>query len=323
MTETKFDFSSEVKEINAYLTNLRNHAPYDDEVDNLINIILCKGGKRIRPLICLLSYEMISSKPREVHHLTAACSIEILHNASLLIDDLFDKDIYRRKEKSFYLKYSTFAALSVSYAMSSLALSLATQTQIMQIVEELVNAIKKLSSSLFLEQKLRIEGRVITKKEALQLIDMKTSCLFEAASVIGVILGAASKKDQENMKKFGKMFGRAFQLRDDLLSFTSTTEEQGKSGVETDLSNKIQTYIVLEAMENVNEEDKVILQDYYVNKGKYPVTQIKEIITNSPALRIVQKKMEKCIQEAIAVLQEFPSSIPRDKLIEITNLLQV
>jgi len=323
VTEIKFDFSNDIKEINAYLTNLRNQAPYDNEVNDLIYSILQKGGKRIRPLICLLSYEMISSKPREEHHFTAACSIEILHNASLLIDDLFDKDIYRRKEKSFYLKYSTFAALSVSYTMSSLALSLATQTQTMQIVEELVNAMKNLSSSLFLEQKLRIEGRIITKKEALQLIDMKTSSLFEAASVIGAILGATSKKDQESMNKFGKMFGRAFQLRDDLMSFTSTTEEQGKSGVETDISNKIQTYVVLEAMENVNEEDKVILEDYYVNKGKCHVTQIKEIITKSPALRIVQKKMEKCIQEAIMILQEFPGSTSRDKLIEITNLLQV
>lgn len=323
MTAIKFDFSNDVKEINAYLTNLGNYAPYDDEVNTLINSIIQKDGKRLRPLICLLSYDMISSKPREEHHFAAACSIEILHNASLLIDDLFDKDIFRRKEKSFYLKHSTFAALSVSYSMSSLALSLATQTQIMQIVEELVNAIKKLSSSLFIEQKLRIEGRVIIKKEVLQLIDMKTSCLFEAASVIGVILGATPKKDQENMKKFGKMFGRAFQLRDDLLSFTSTTEEQGKSGVETDISNKIQTYVVLEAMENVNEEEKVILEDYYVNKKKYRVTQIKEIIINSPALRIVQKKIEKYVQEAIVILQEFPSSTPKDKLMQITNLLQV
>ena len=323
MTEIKFDFSNDIKEINAYLTNLRNHAPYGNEVNDLIYTILQKGGKRIRPLICLLSCEMISSKPREERHFAAACSIEILHNASLLIDDLFDKDIYRRKEKSFYLKYSTFAALSVSYTMSSLALSLATQTQTMQIVKELVNAMKTLSSSLFLEQKFRIEGRVITKKEALQLIDMKTSSLFEAASVIGAILGATSKKDQESMNKFGKMFGRAYQLRDDLLSFTSTTEEQGKSGVETDIINKIQTYVVLEAMENVNEEDKAILEDFYVNKGKCHVTQIKEIITKSPALRIVQKKMEKCIQEAIVILQEFPDSTSRDKLIEITNLLQL
>ena len=243
------DLAVEVEQINNYLSKLRDQSPYDDEINDLIDDILQKGGKRIRPLICLLSFEMISNEIRSDLNYAAACALEIIHNASLLIDDIYDKDFFRRKEKSFYLKYSTFAAISLTYSMSSFALSLATKTNVLEVVDELIKVLHTLSTSLFLEKQFRSGERKMSKDEALQLIDRKTSCLFEAASVIGVIMGTSSKEDREEMVKFGKLFGRAFQLRDDLLSLLSTAEELGKSGVMTDISNRIQTYIVLEAID--------------------------------------------------------------------------
>ena len=276
MSKEVFDLSTEVEQINSYLTNLRNYSPYDDEINDLIDQILQNSGKRIRPLICLLSFEMISNKIRDDSSLAAACALEIIHNASLIIDDIFDKDIYRRKEKSFYLKFSTFSALSLTYSMSSLALSLASRTETIEIVEEIINAISTLSTSLFLEQKFREGEKLMTKKEALQLIDRKTAVLFEAASVIGFILGNSTRENREKMKSFGTYFGRAFQLRDDYLSLTSKENDLGKSGVTTDISNRIQTYIVLEAMETLHEDKRQILYDYYVEKKDYSIDTIRK-----------------------------------------------
>ncbi|MCG3225720.1 MAG: polyprenyl synthetase family protein, partial [Candidatus Heimdallarchaeota archaeon] len=268
MTQIDDDFSLDIEHINSYLANLRNHSPYEDEINDLIDHILQRGGKRIRPLLCLLSFEMISGEERKDMSYAAACALEVIHNASLLVDDIFDKDVFRRSEKAFYLKFSTFAALSLSYSMSSLALSLASQTNDMEVVEELINALHTLSASLFLEQKFRSLGEKMSKEDALKLIDKKTSSLFEAASVIGAMLGKQGEKDKdkENMKLFGKLYGRSFQLRDDILSLTSTENELGKSGVWTDITNRIQTYIVIEAMELGNEEQKEILHDYYLKK---------------------------------------------------------
>ena len=323
MTSTKLNLPLEVDQINSYLSDLRNHSPYDDEINDLIDQILQNGGKRIRPLICLLSFEMISNEQRNDTSLAAACSLEVIHNASLLIDDIFDKDIFRRKEKSFYLKYSTFAALSFSYSLSSLALSLASKTNVIEIVDELIKAIHILSTSLFLEQKFRSGKNKMTQEEALQLIDRKTSSLFEAASVIGVLLGNSSKKDRESMKLFGKLFGRAFQLKDDYFSLTSEQNDLGKSGVWTDISNRIQTYIVLEAMDLVSPDEKEILNDYYIDKKDFPTEKIKSILVNSGALEIVKNQISQYISEAIAILNMFSKSPSRDKLIEITNLLHI
>ncbi|MHA2309837.1 MAG: polyprenyl synthetase family protein, partial [Candidatus Heimdallarchaeaceae archaeon] len=173
MTQIDDDFSLDIEHINSYLANLRNHSPYEDEINDLIDHILQRGGKRIRPLLCLLSFEMTSAEERNDMSYAAACALEVIHNASLLVDDIFDKDVFRRSEQAFYLKFSTFAALSLSYSMSSLALSLASQTNDMEVVEELINALHTLSASLFLEQKFRSLGEKMTKEDALKLIDKK------------------------------------------------------------------------------------------------------------------------------------------------------
>ncbi|MHA1953606.1 MAG: polyprenyl synthetase family protein [Candidatus Heimdallarchaeaceae archaeon] len=321
MTQIDDDFSLDIEHINSYLANLRNHSPYEDEINDLIDHILQRGGKRIRPLLCLLSFEMTSAEERNDMSYAAACALEVIHNASLLVDDIFDKDVFRRSEQAFYLKFSTFAALSLSYSMSSLALSLASQTNDMEVVEELINALHTLSASLFLEQKFRSLGEKMTKEDALKLIDKKTSSLFEAASVIGAMLGKQGEKDKKNMKLFGKLYGRSFQLRDDVLSLTSTENELGKSGVWTDITNRIQTFIVIEAMELGNEEQQEILNDYYLKKKDISPSFIKQTISDSGAVDSIKQLINDYIDEAKAILKNYPSSAARKKLIEITDYL--
>ena len=319
----KLDVEKDIEEINNELIKLKDNAPYDEEIVNLIDEVIETGGKRIRPLITLLCYEMFSNKKRNNTIFAAACAIEIIHNASLLIDDVFDKDIFRRKKKSFYLKFSTFSAISMSYSLSSLAFGLALKTKLLEIVEELTKATQNLAVSLFLEQKFRNATTKMTKEEALLLIDRKTTTLFEAASVIGVLLDQATQEDIKKMKEFGKYFGRAFQLRDDLLSIIATEEEIGKTGVITDIKNRIQSYIVLVAMEQAVEEDKKKLEDYYIEKKDFDVEEIRALIKRSGAVSTVVKLVNKYIARAMSILESYPESIARNKLIEITRFLSL
>jgi len=322
-SKTKLDVEKDIEEINNELIKLKDNAPYDEEIVNLIDEIIETGGKRIRPLITLLCYEMISNKKRDNTSFAAACAIEIIHNASLLIDDIFDKDIFRRKKKSFYLKFSTFSAISMSYSLSSLAFGLALKTKLLEIVEELTKATQNLAISLFLEQKFRNANTKMTQEEALLLIDRKTTTLFEAASVIGVLLNQATQEDREKMKDFGKYFGRAFQLRDDLLSITATEEEIGKTSVITDIKNRIQTYIVLVAMEQAAEEDKKKLEEYYIEKKEFDVEEIRTLIKRSEAIKTVAKLVNEYIEKAMSILKSYPESTARNKLIEITRFLSL
>jgi len=211
----------------------------------------------------------------------------------------------------------------MSYSLSSLAFGLALKTKLLEIVEELTKATQNLAVSLFLEQKFRNATTKMTKEEALLLIDRKTTTLFEAASVIGVLLDQATQEDIKKMKEFGKYFGRAFQLRDDLLSIIATEEEIGKTGVITDIKNRIQSYIVLVAMEQAVEEDKKKLEDYYIVKKDFDVEEIRALIKRSGAVSTVVKLVNKYIARAMSILESYPESIARNKLIEITQFLSL
>ncbi|MHA1204101.1 MAG: polyprenyl synthetase family protein, partial [Candidatus Heimdallarchaeaceae archaeon] len=199
----------------------------------------------------------------------------------------------------------------------------ALKTKLLEIVEELTKATQNLAISLFLEQKFRNANTKMTQEEALLLIDRKTTTLFEAASVIGVLLNQATQEDREKMKDFGKYFGRAFQLRDDLLSITATEEEIGKTSVITDIKNRIQTYIVLVAMEQAAEEDKKKLEEYYIEKKELDVEEIRTLIKRSGAIKTVAKLVNEYIEKAMSILKSYPESTARNKLIEITRFLSL
>jgi len=128
-----------------------------------------------------------------------------------------------------------------------------------------------LSSSLFLERKFRESDNLMTKEEALKLIDQKTAILFQTASEIGFILGKSTKDNREKIRDFGLYIGRAFQLRDDYLSLISKENDLGKSGVITDITNRIQTFIVIDAFEKLPKEQRIILESYYLDKETIPV----------------------------------------------------
>ena len=165
--------------------------------------------------------------------------------------------------------------------------------------------------------------RRLLNDEAIKLIDRKTSCLFEAASVIGVIIGDSTKEDRKLMKNFGIYFGRAFQLKDDILSLLSSEEELGKSGVWTDITNRIQTFLVLKAFETTKNSDKEILEKYYLEKEEFSPTQIKDILIRSGSIDSLKTKVSQYVDKAVSILKKFPHSIPRAKLIEITKSLEL
>ncbi len=323
MLSIEIDMVEEVNLINAYLREISANFPFDKEIKKLISDVLNSGGKRIRPIISILVYEMMSNKTRDEMVYNAACSIEFIHNASLLVDDIFDKDIFRRQKKAFYLRFSTFSAISMSYSLSSLALNLALKTGYVSVIEEVAKSTHNLATSIFLEKKFRDGQHKMDKKEALLLIDRKTSSLFQAASSIGAILAKSNEEEIKQIREFGTYFGRVFQLRDDYLSIISTQEELGKSGAVTDIKNRIQTYLVLEALELADTYDKEILNDYYINQADYEIELIRDIIKRSGAVEAIKNLVNEYIVKAKKILDSYPDNIAKEKLLQLLQYLEL
>ena len=223
--------------VNNYLDNL----PYDRKPSSLydpIRYVLSLGGKRIRPVLMLLSYNLFKDNPESI--LMPACALETYHNYTLLHDDLMDNAKLRRGHQTVHCKWDANTAILSGDSMLVLAYQRMAQCDTEKMPEVL---------QLFTETALEIgEGQQydmdfehrndVREDEYIEMIRLKTSVLLACATKIGAILAGASTKDADLLYKFGERMGLAFQLQDDFLDVYGDTSVFGKAIGGDIVSNK-------------------------------------------------------------------------------------
>lgn len=249
-----------LKLVNKYLDNLS----YDREPSSLyepIRYVLSMGGKRIRPVLMLLSYNMFRENPEEI--LMPACALETYHNYTLLHDDLMDNADLRRGHETVHRKWDANTAILSGDSMLVLAYQRMAQCDKQKMPEVL---------SLFTETALEIgEGQQydmdfehrndVTEDEYIEMIRLKTSVLLACAMKIGAILAGASKEDADNLYRFGEQIGLAFQLQDDYLDVYGDTRVFGKA-IGGDITSNKKTYMLINAMLRANDTQRAELEKW-------------------------------------------------------------
>lgn len=249
-----------LKLVNKYLDNLS----YDREPSSLyepIRYVLSMGGKRIRPVLMLLSYNMFRENPEEI--LMPACALETYHNYTLLHDDLMDNADLRRGHETVHRKWDANTAILSGDSMLVLAYQRMAQCDKQKMPEVL---------SLFTETALEIgEGQQydmdfehrndVTEDEYIEMIRLKTSVLLACAMKIGAILAGASKEDADNLYRFGEQVGLAFQLQDDYLDVYGNTRVFGKA-IGGDITSNKKTYMLINAMLRANDTQRAELEKW-------------------------------------------------------------
>lgn len=249
-----------LKLVNKYLDNLS----YDRKPSSLyepIRYVLSMGGKRIRPVLMLLSYNMFRENPEEI--LMPACALETYHNYTLLHDDLMDNADLRRGHKTVHRKWDANTAILSGDSMLVLAYQRMAQCDKQKMPEVL---------SLFTETALEIgEGQQydmdfehrndVTEDEYIEMIRLKTSVLLACAMKIGAILAGASKEDADNLYRFGEQIGLAFQLQDDYLDVYGDTRVFGKA-IGGDITSNKKTYMLINALLRANDTQRAELEKW-------------------------------------------------------------
>ena len=219
------------------------------------------GGKRIRPVLMLLSYNMFRENPEEI--LMPACALETYHNYTLLHDDLMDNADLRRGHETVHRKWDANTAILSGDSMLVLAYQRMAQCDKQKMPEVL---------SLFTETALEIgEGQQydmdfehrndVTEDEYIEMIRLKTSVLLACAMKIGAILAGASKEDADNLYRFGEQIGLAFQLQDDYLDVYGDTRVFGKA-IGGDITSNKKTYMLINAMLRANDTQRAELEKW-------------------------------------------------------------
>ena len=259
--------SNELLEIiNQYLSKLS----YDRKPASLyepIKYVLDLGGKRIRPILMLLSYNLYKDNPQEI--LSSACALETYHNYTLLHDDLMDEAPLRRGQQTVHMKWNANQAILSGDSMLVLAYERLAKCDTKHLEAVL---------SLFTETALQIgEGQQydmefemrndVAVEEYIEMIRLKTSVLLACATKMGAILADATQEDAENLYKFGEQIGLAFQLQDDYLDVYGDAKVFGKKIGGDIVSNK-KTYMLITAFNQANTGQRAELENW-VNKKDF------------------------------------------------------
>ena len=184
-----------------------------------------EGGKRIRPLILILSAETISSNKRLTTETTedmflASCAIELLHTESVIHDDIIDKEDYRRGKPSFHVKYGYNSSILTADFVLGIILNIITKLNNAKISAELSKAATKMSEGEMMEIKLT-KDLILKDDDYIKVVENKTASLFEAASKIGSLLGEGTEEEISAMGNFGHLLGIAYQIHDDIMDWNN------------------------------------------------------------------------------------------------------
>lgn len=302
----------------ATLTEKINHEveriQYNAEPDNLyipIRYILSIGGKRIRPLLMLMGYNLYRDDIDTI--MNNALALETFHNSTLLHDDLMDQSDLRRGHPTVHKKWNSNTAILSGDTMLIMAYRLFNK-----------GVFDETAWKAFIEATLGVcEGQQydidfetrndVTEAEYMEMIRLKTSLLLGYALKIGALLGGADKEDVENLYTFGEKMGLAFQLQDDLLDVYGDPK-QFKKKLGGDIVDNKKTFLLINAYQRANEEQKAEL-DRWINAKEVnndeKITAVTHIYNMLGIDQLAQRKIEDLFAISLESLNKV--KVPEDK----------
>ncbi len=310
-------------ELNIIEETLKMHLDSQHPFINQVSeYIIFSGGKRIRPLLTVLSAKLFLNKKKEINYnyiYQTSVLFEYLHAATLLHDDVVDSAEFRRGRKAARQLWGNQATILVGDYLYAKALRLASLLRDPEIIDVITHTTLIMSEGEIL-QLLNFNNSNLSEKEYEEVIFRKTAILISACCEVGSILGGASLENRNALKHFGKYLGLAFQIVDDLLDYLGlqTGKDLGKDFKE----GKI-TLPVIYALKRAEKEERKFL----LNLLTTPETEKKDFET---AKKIIEKnegftkskiKAQHYINLAKNYLKPIPNNFYKDALLFISDYL--
>jgi geranylgeranyl diphosphate synthase type II len=285
-----------------------------------------QGGKRLRPLLTLMSTQTFGGNPDKA--LPAAIAIEIFHNFTLLHDDIIDEAPLRRGRDTVYKKWNINTAILSGDTMFAIAYG-----QLCSSDTEFLPALMKVFTRTAIEvcegQQYDIDFETsgnVNIDAYINMIRLKTAVLLAASLKIGAITGSASEQDADRVYSFGENLGIAFQLQDDLLDAFGNEKVFGKKTGGDILTNK-KTYLYLKALECANEKDAAKLKELYSTRNmndEEKIGSVLEIFKRAEIESHTGKLILQYYNLAMSQLSEIkPSADARKPLEEMASAMLV
>jgi len=282
-------------------------------INQISRYIISAGGKRIRPRLVLLFANALGFSGRERFELAA--TVEFIHTATLLHDDVVDESSMRRGRDTANALFGNAASVLVGDFLYSRAFQMMVSVKRIRVLEVLADATNVIAEGEVL-QLMNMHNPDLRVEDYLRVIRFKTAKLFEASARLGAVLGDAAPALEETCAAYGRCLGTAFQLVDDLLDYEGDPSQLGKN-VGDDLREGKPTLPLLVAMQRSSPADRELIRASIEHGEVAKLPAIVQIVRRTGALEITRDAAREEAQRARQCLQPLPASLHRDALLEL------
>jgi len=268
------DLKALISLINKRLTEL-SYGDQPSELYEPIRYIMSLGGKRLRPVLALLSYQLFKDDPESI--LDQAIAVEVFHNFTLMHDDIMDEAPLRRGQQTVHEKWNSSTAILSGDVMLVKAYDMLLESP--GNLKEIIKAFNQCAAGVCEGQQFDMNFETmssVTEEDYIDMIRLKTAVLLGFCLELGAMLAGADKASSQALYDFGVDIGIGFQLKDDLLDVYGDQEKFGKQVGGDIISNK-KTFLLLKALELANADQKEQL-DYWLNTTAFnPEDKVKAV----------------------------------------------
>jgi octaprenyl-diphosphate synthase len=284
-------------------------------INQLSNYIINSGGKRLRPLLVLLSARACQYQGNQ--HINLAAVVEFIHTATLLHDDVVDASLLRRGNKTANAVWGNEASVLVGDFLYSRAFEMMVEANDMRIMEIMSHTTNTIAEGEVL-QLLNCHDADTTETRYMEVISRKTAKLFEAAAQIGAILGRQPDAVVAAMGSYGLHLGIAFQLIDDVLDYNASPEDTGKN-LGDDLAEGKPTLPLLRAMRLGKPDEAQLIRKAIKNGGHENLTAVLAAIESTGSIPYTAQAAQREADLAIAALAPLPASTYKEALYSLAD----
>ncbi len=275
-----------------------------DLVENIGHYIVNSGGKRLRPLLVLLTANALGYQGRQ--HIELATIIEFIHTATLLHDDVVDVSTLRRGRPTANAKWGNAPSVLVGDFLYSRAFQMMVSIGNMPIMKILSNTTNVISEGE-VQQLVNVKDPDVTESDYMRVIHKKTAALFEAACETAAVICQSSDSDREKARSIGYHLGVAFQLIDDALDYDGDVELLGKN-VGDDLAEGKPTLPLIHAISQAESSEAAVIKAAIRDGAVDKLQQIMSIVQRCGSLAYTKRCAENHAQQALQLIDTLPSN---------------
>jgi octaprenyl-diphosphate synthase len=284
-------------------------------INQIGHYIVNSGGKRLRPSLHLLASRALGYEGQ--HHIECAALIEFIHTATLLHDDVVDSSDLRRGHDTANAVWGNEASVLVGDFLYSRAFQMMVTINDMLVMAILADATNTIAEGE-VQQLLNVHDADTSEENYLHVIHSKTAKLFESATQLAAVLNKQPRVLENSLARYGMHLGTAFQLIDDVLDYSESSEEIGKN-IGDDLAEGKPTLPLIYCMRVGSEAQRTLVRQAIEHGGREHIADIKAAIESTGAIEYTAQAARAESDQAIQCLAAVPDSIYKDALLALAE----